>query len=145
MSTATPTPISWGELYTALSQGVVDGAENNPPSFYTSKHYEVCKYLSLDEHSSVPDILVIGTITWNSLESEEKEWLMAAVKEATSYQRKLWREAEQESLTAIQEAGVKVNYPDKSEFQRKSEDMIEELKDQDKELYNLILKIKRVE
>ena len=70
---------------------------------------------------------------------------MAAVKEATSYQRKLWREAEQESLTAIQEAGVKVNYPDKSEFQRKSEDMIEELKDQDKELYNLILKIKRVE
>ena len=42
-----PTPISWGELYTSLQQGVVDGAENNPPSFYLSRHYEVCKYLSL--------------------------------------------------------------------------------------------------
>ena len=48
------TPIAWGELYTALQQGVVDGAENNPPSFYLSRHYEVCRYYSLDEHTSVP-------------------------------------------------------------------------------------------
>lgn len=46
-----PTPISWGELYTALQQGVVDGAENNPPSFYLSRHYEVCKYYIIDEHT----------------------------------------------------------------------------------------------
>jgi len=50
------TPISWGELYTALQQGVVDAAENNPPSFYLSRHYEVCKYYCLDEHTSIPDI-----------------------------------------------------------------------------------------
>jgi len=54
-----PTPISWGELYTALQQGVVDGAENNPPSFYTSKHFEICKFFSLDEHTSVPDVLLM--------------------------------------------------------------------------------------
>jgi len=47
-----PTPISWGELYTALQQGVVDGAENNPPSFVSSRHYEICKYYSLNEHTN---------------------------------------------------------------------------------------------
>ena len=52
------TPISWGELYAALQQGVVDGAENNPPSFYSSRHYEICPYYSLNEHTSVPDVIV---------------------------------------------------------------------------------------
>ncbi|NLT77575.1 MAG: TRAP transporter substrate-binding protein, partial [Planctomycetes bacterium] len=56
-----PTPIPWGELYTALDQGVVDGAENNAPSLRTSRHYEVCKYYILDEHTCLPDIVVIGT------------------------------------------------------------------------------------
>ena len=58
------TPISWGELYTALQQGVVDGAENNPPSFYLSGHYEVCKYYALSEHTSVPDMLLISSRSW---------------------------------------------------------------------------------
>src|SRR5699024_10207514 len=49
------TPIAWGELYTALQSGVVDGAENNAPSFFSSKHYEVAKYFTLDEHTMVPD------------------------------------------------------------------------------------------
>jgi len=62
-----PTPISWGELYTALQSGVVDGAENNPPSFYTSHHYEVCKYYSLNEHTMVPDVLIIGKKIWDDL------------------------------------------------------------------------------
>jgi tripartite ATP-independent transporter DctP family solute receptor len=53
-----PTPIPWGELYTALQQRMVDGAENNPPSFHSNRHFEVCKHLSLDEHTIVPDILV---------------------------------------------------------------------------------------
>ncbi len=61
------TPISWGELYTGLQQGVVDGAENNLPSFYSSKHYEVAKFLTINEHSSIPDILVISTIIWDDL------------------------------------------------------------------------------
>ena len=55
------TPMAFGELYTALQQGVVDGAENNPPSLVSSNHYEVCKYYTLDEHSAIPDVLVIGT------------------------------------------------------------------------------------
>ena len=141
---AAPTPISWGELYTALQQGVVEGAENNLPSFYTSKHYEVCKYFSVDEHSSVPDILVISTIIWDDLNENERKWLMDAVDDATVHQRKLWKKAEQESLQAIKEAGVKVNYPDKSAFEAKSAAMIEELQTKDRELYELITEIKNV-
>ena len=55
------TPLSYSELYTAIQQGVVDGAENNPPSFVSSNHYEISKYYTLDQHSSVPDVLLIGT------------------------------------------------------------------------------------
>ena len=62
-----PTPIAFGELYTALAQRLVDGAENNPPSFFTSRHAEVCKHYSLDEHSAVPDMLLIGTRAWDDL------------------------------------------------------------------------------
>lgn len=139
-----PTPISWGELYTALQQGVVDGAENNLPSFYSSKHYEVCKFFSEDEHTSIPDVLVISTLVWKTLTSQEQEWLMAAIKEATIYQRELWREAEDEAEKEILKAGVKIIRPEKENFEKKSEKMFEELKIENKELYQLVLDIKNV-
>ncbi|MCL4169612.1 UNVERIFIED_CONTAM: hypothetical protein GTU68_011598, partial [Idotea baltica] len=85
-----PTPISFGELYTALQQGVVDGAENNAPSLYTSRHYEVCKYYSIDEHAMVPDVLLIGTNTWNRLSEQEQTWLQEAADASVTEQRKLW-------------------------------------------------------
>ena len=135
-----PTPISWGELYTALQQGIVDGAENNPPSFHTSRHYEVCKYYSLNEHTAVPDILVIGTIAWNNLSNQEKLWLEEATREATSYQRTLWQKTEQEALEAVQEAGVTIIRPDKTLFAEKTKVLFEGYKDKP-ELYELIQKI----
>ena len=110
------TPISWGELYTALQQGVVDGAENNPPSFFTSRHYEVCKYYSLDEHTSPPDILLMSTVVWQNLSPEEKEWLKEAVDESVFYQRRLWREATEQSLAEMEKAGVQILFPDKGPF-----------------------------
>ena len=67
---ASPTPIAWGELYTSLQQGVVDGAENNPPSFYRSGHFEVCKHYSLDEHTMVPDIVLMSSKLWNKLPAD---------------------------------------------------------------------------
>lgn len=139
-----PTPISWGELYTALQQGVVDGAENNPPSFYLSRHYEVCKYYSLNEHTSVPDILVMSTVAWNSLDDQEKQWLEEAVKEATDYQRQLWQEAEQEALDAVQAAGVQIIRPDKSAFAEKTRKLFDDYKDKP-EMYQLIQQIQAVE
>ena len=135
-----PTPISWGELYTALQQGVVDGAENNPPSFFTSRHYEVCKYYALNEHTAVPDILVIGTEIWNSLSSQEQEWVQTSADEAKLYQRKLWQEAEQEAIDAVIAAGVTVTRPDKTAFAAKTKVLFEDYKDQP-EKYQLIQEI----
>ncbi len=138
------TPIAWGELYTALQQGVVDGAENNPPSFYLSKHYEVCKYYSLDEHTAVPDVLIISTKIWNSLSSNEQKWLQEAVDESTVYQRIIWKEASQLALEEVQKAGVEVIHPDKDPFVEKIQSLYEEYKDKP-EIYNLLQEIKRFE
>jgi tripartite ATP-independent transporter DctP family solute receptor len=111
-----PTPIAWGELYTALQQGVVDGAENNAPSFHLSGHYEVARYYTLDEHSAVPDVLLIGTRLWQRLDGEQRGWLEAAVADSLRVQRALWREATERALAAVQEAGVEVIRPDKRPF-----------------------------
>ncbi len=111
-----PTPISWGELYTSLQQGIVDGAENNPPSFYLSHHYEVCKNYILDEHSYLPDVLIMSTIVWESLDTQQQKWLMEAAQESVIYQRKIWAEAEEHALAEVKKAGVRVSYPDKRPF-----------------------------
>ncbi|WP_408612161.1 TRAP transporter substrate-binding protein [Flavivirga spongiicola] len=139
-----PTPISWGELYTSLQQGVVDGAENNPPSFYLSRHYEVCKFYSLDEHTSVPDVLIMGTHLWNDLNAEQQKWVQASVDLSVAYQRELWAKAEQEALDAVKKAGVQVIHPDKSKFQKKVASMYEGYQDEN-EIYSLINRIQKVE
>ena len=117
------TPIAWGELYTALQQGVVDGAENNPPSFYLSGHYEVSKYYALNEHTSVPDMLLMSMHVWDSLNEQQKEWLQKAVDDSVAHQRELWRLSTEEALAAVQEAGVVVTYPDKSPFMAAVQEM----------------------
>lgn len=137
------TPISWGELYTALQQGVVDGAENNPPSFYLSKHYEVCKYYSLDEHTAVPDVLLISTVIWDDLSVQEKIWIQQAADESYHYQKELWQIATKEALDEVQKAGVKIYYPDKNPFNEKVQPLIDEFNSQP-EIYELIQKIKEI-
>jgi tripartite ATP-independent transporter DctP family solute receptor len=113
------TPISWGELYTSLQQGVVDGAENNAPSLYTSNHYEVCKHYSLDEHTGVPDVVLINTLTWNKLSPEHQQILQEAAEESVPFQRKLWEEFVQVSLDKMTQAGLQVYHPEKGPFQEK--------------------------
>lgn len=132
-----PTPISWGELYTSLQQGVVDGAENNPPSFYLSRHYEVCKYYSLDEHTVLPDVLLAGTHLWEKLTEQEQIWLNESVEVSITYQRKLWMTSEQEALNAVQEAGVSIIKPDKSLFSSKLKGLLAQY-ESDKEMFEII-------
>ncbi len=136
-----PTPISAGELYTALQQGVVDGAENNPPTFYLSRHYEVCKFFSLDEHTTIPDVLIMSTHLWDKLSEKEQVWVQKAVDSSVKYQRKLWAKAETEAIEAVKKAGVTVVIPDKSEFQEKMVSLYDDYKS-NKEIYELITKIK---
>ena len=124
---ASATPMAFGELYTALQQNVVDGAENNIPSFVSSNHYEVCKYYIFDEHTMVPDVVIIGTKFWNLLSEEEKGWLDAAAKESVAKQKQFWQETVVENMKMLKKAGVEFIYPEKEPFVKKSKPVMERL------------------
>ena len=138
-----PTPISFGELYTALQAGVVDGAENNPPSFYLTRHYEVCRYYSINEHSRVPDVLLMSARTWDRLDPKERQWVEEAVKESVDFQRVLWEQSEKEALNAVIAHGVTVSYPEKINFE-KSVESLKETYQQDPLIYGLLEDIKEL-
>jgi len=136
-----PTPIAWGELYTALQQGVVDGAENNPPSFHLSRHFEVARFYALDEHTAVPDVLLVASATWQRLAAEERRWLTAAARASARRQRQLWRRATDDALAAVEAAGVEVLRPDKRPFADRVQGLYDELRD-DPELGPLIERLR---
>jgi tripartite ATP-independent transporter DctP family solute receptor len=137
-----PTPISWGELYTSLQQGVVDGAENNPPSFYLSRHYEVCKYYTINEHTMLPDALLVSTHLWGRLSEQEQQWLQEAADNSVAYQRELWAISEREALEEVEKAGVEVIYPDKAPFEEAVQGIYDQYKD-DKVMSSLIEQIQQ--
>lgn len=135
------TPIAWGELYTSLQQGVVDGAENNPPSFYLSRHYEVARYYTINEHTAVPDVLIMSTIVWDALTPQQQQWVQEAADESVSVQKRLWKEASDAALQAVQDDGVEVIYPDKTLFADQVRSMHESYRDQP-EIYALLEEIR---
>lgn len=136
------TPLAYGELYTAIQQGVVDGAENNPPSFVSSNHYEISKYYTLDQHSSVPDVLLIGTKFWDKLSDQEKVWVQEAADESAQAQKKFWSDSVEESMKIATEAGVEVIIPEKSLFAEKSKSVVEEFVKEFPEMAPIVNKIK---
>lgn len=111
-----PTPVPWGELYTALQQGMVDGAENNPPSYLTSRHYEVAKHYSLDEHSRIPDMVIFSKTVWDPLPPQVRAWIEQAASDSVVYQRQLWREKSQQAMAQLQAAGVQIHQVDQAAF-----------------------------
>lgn len=139
-----PTPISWGELYTALQGKVVDGAENNPPSFYLSHHYEVCNYYTLNEHTRIPDVLLMSTHALKKLDEQEKGWLMQAVGESVKVQRNEWMKSEKEALESLEKEGVEIIIPDKQPF-RDAVQSVYDLYEDNEELSALIERIKAAE
>ena len=140
-----PTPLAYGELYTALQQGVVDGAENNLPSYYLSRHYEVAPYLVLDEHTAVPDVLVIGTKVWDGLTEQEQQWLLEAAAASVPVQRELWRASTEEALAAVQAAGVTVVTPDAAGKQAFADRVAEMLRALPDHLAGLVAQMQAVE
>ncbi|MCC5941131.1 MAG: TRAP transporter substrate-binding protein [Balneolaceae bacterium] len=138
------TPISWGEIYTALQQGIVDGAENNAPSFHLSRHYEVARYYSINEHTAVPDILYISLSTWNRLSESEQEIIQQAADESAIYQRRLWREATERAMDEVQAAGVEVVYPDKEPFIERLQPLYQVYMDESDELKQFIERIQEL-
>jgi tripartite ATP-independent transporter DctP family solute receptor len=122
-----PTPIPFGELYSALQQGMIDGAENNPPSYFSTRHYEVAKHYSLDEHTRVPDVVIFSKPIWDGLTPQVRGWIEEAAAESVSFQRKLWQEQTEEALREVQKAGATVHRPDKAPFEAATAPMYEAL------------------
>ena len=137
-----PTPLAWGELYTAFQGGIVDGAENNPPSFLSSRHYEVCKFYTMNEHSSIPDLLVMDPNLWNDLTDDEQNWLSNAIELSVEFQRKLWTQTEVSAMKRFEEAGVTIIYPDKSPFIEASKPLYDVIRETDPELYTWVERIR---
>ncbi|MDB2385671.1 TRAP transporter substrate-binding protein, partial [Polaribacter sp.] len=137
------TPMAYGELYTAIQQGVVDGAENNPPSFVSSNHFEVSKYYTLDQHSSLPDVLLISTKFWDKLSEQEKIWVTEASEESAQAQKRFWNESVEESMKVAREAGVEIIIPEKALFQNKAKSVLENFEKENIEMTALINQIKK--
>ncbi len=135
------TPISWGEIYTSLQQGIVDGAENNPPSFHLSRHYEVARYYSLNEHTAVPDILFISLETWNRLTEEQQQIIQRAADESAVYQRELWKQATNKALEEVEEDGVSIIRPDKEPFIERLQPLWQQFMNESEELKSFIERI----
>lgn len=116
---ANPVPIPFGELYTALQTGVVDGAENNWPSFESQRFYEQARHYSTTEHSNVPEIVVVNKQRWDRLSAADREIVRAAAREASAFQRRLWAEREKQSRERVIAAGVTVtDIQDRTPFSR---------------------------
>ena len=99
-----PTPLAFGELYTALQQGVVDAAENNPQALTSSRHGEVAKIYSQDEHAMIPDVLVISSKVWDDLPESQQVAVKKAARESMSYHKNLWTEMTEESFSEAKES-----------------------------------------
>jgi TRAP-type C4-dicarboxylate transport system substrate-binding protein len=108
----------YGEVYTGLKTGVVDGAENNWPSYDTSHHYEVAKFYSMTEHSMAPEMLLISKRSWDALSPDEQKIFRQAAKESVPYMRKLWDAKEAASRAIVEKAGSQIVEVDKAPFQR---------------------------
>jgi tripartite ATP-independent transporter DctP family solute receptor len=138
-----PCPITWGELYTALAQGTVDAAENNPPSFVTSRHYEVCKYFTLSAHQRIPDMLIISLKAWDKLPPDVQSALQQAADESEVYQRKLWEEQTAKDLATAKEKGVEIITPDIESFRAACAPLLENKDYADiRKIYNEIQEVK---
>jgi len=110
------TPMAFAEVYQSIKTGVVDGAENNPPSYESTSHFEVAKYYSLTQHLIIPECLCMSKKTFDGLTPEQQEIVKTAGKNSTDLQ--LWGEREAASMKIIMDGGVEVNeIADKSAFQ----------------------------
>jgi TRAP-type C4-dicarboxylate transport system substrate-binding protein len=98
----------YGEVYSAIQTGVIDGAENNPPSYDTSGHFEVAKYYTLDQHLIVPEVLVMSKKTWDTLSADEQAAVKRAARESIGYERGAWDAKVLQSTAKVIAAGDEV-------------------------------------
>jgi tripartite ATP-independent transporter DctP family solute receptor len=105
---AVATPLAYGEVYSALQTGVIDGAENNWPSYLTTSHFEVARYLITDEHTRVPEIMIASKKVFDKLSKEDREIILKAMKDAQPIQFKLWVDYEKLAEKTVREKGCTI-------------------------------------
>lgn len=111
---AVPMPLD--EVYQALAQGVIDGAENNWPSFESGRHFEVARYYSLTHHLLAPEVFVMSKVTWDALSPEDRATVKQAARDSVPYMRQLWDAQVALSKEVVLAAGVAVNEVDPAPF-----------------------------
>lgn len=109
---ASPTPMAYGEVYSALQSGVIDGAENNWPSYLTTNQYEIAKHITVDEHSRIPEMIAFSKMSMDKLSADDQKILRDAAKEAAKYERTEWIKTENDAKQKIIEKGVTITKVD---------------------------------
>jgi TRAP-type C4-dicarboxylate transport system substrate-binding protein len=112
--------MGYDQVFNALQTGVVDGAENNPPSFVFDNHYQIAKFYTLDEHLIVPEMLVFSKKAWDAMSKEDQAALIKFSKEAQQEERKLWEAYEKQAMDKAKASGIQiiqVSDADKKAFQ----------------------------
>lgn len=113
---ANATPMPYGEVYSGIETGVIDGAENNFPSYDTAKHFEVAKNYSLDEHTILPEVFVMNKAAFDKLTPEDQAIFKQAGKDSVAKQRELWAAKVGESRKKVEAAGAQITMPEKQGF-----------------------------
>jgi TRAP-type C4-dicarboxylate transport system substrate-binding protein len=126
-----PTPMSFGEVYTAMQQGVIDGSENNETALTDNNHGEVAKQYSYSEHSIVPDILIMNNDKMQEFTDEQRQAIYEAAEESTVFHKKVWDEAIQKAIKDAKEMGVTFSTPDKEPFQKAVQPLHEKFSEND--------------
>ncbi len=136
------TPMAFGEVYQSLKTGVIDGAENNWPSYESTNHFEVAGYYSDSGHLIIPECLCINKGLWDSLSAEDQEIVRQAARESAELQRKLWAERAEASREKVVAAGVKYNdIADKAAFQAAMAPVYDAFLEKNPEIRPLVEKI----
>ncbi|NLZ80983.1 MAG: TRAP transporter substrate-binding protein [Clostridiales bacterium] len=126
---ANPTPMTYSEVYSGLQTGVIQGAENNWPSYESTSHYEVAKYFVLDEHTRVPELQVISKMTMDKLSKDDQKIIREAAIESALYERELWAEREKASEEKVRAGGAiitEISAEEKVKFQEAVQPLYEE-------------------
>lgn len=109
---ASATPMDFSEVYSALQNGVIDGAENNWPSYLSTSHYEVAPNYTLDQHTRVPEVLVMNQSQWEELSEEDQQIVQEAASESVEYQREQWDKEVQQAMDEIRSVDTQITEVD---------------------------------
>ena len=123
----TPVAMSYGDIYTSLSTGIIDGTENNETALTTGKHGEICKVYSVDEHAMIPDVMVMSSKVWNNIDPDDQKIILQCAKDATQSHKVMWDKAIDEAVAQAKDMGVEFVYDvDKEAFRSATAGLVTE-------------------